>query len=541
MAHQYANIHFTAGVKQVQQEMGSRQGYQGMESGPDYNGVLSQLEADFINERDSFYMASVGESDWPYIQHRGGKAGFMRVLDATTLGFADFSGNRQYISTGNFRHNHRVALFFMDYPNQRRLKLSGYIEQVPDHDLATLARLEMDDFTAPVERGFVIKVVGFDWNCPKYITPRFTEQEIAQLVDPLVERNNQLQSKLDRLAALEHDKAKDDDMAACVDKAIGSGDLPLVVSAVRQLTPLVRAYELRHREGKALPKISAGAHIGIPVVMPDKSQTTRYYSICSNPARRDVYEIAVLRQTQGQGGSQAIHAWLQLGQRLNCVAPEQGFALHDDARPSVLIAAGIGITAIKPMAQQLAATGRQFELHYAAKSKQHMAFANKLANAFAGSVQFYYSDQQQRMDLAEMLRRADPDSLFYLCGPERLIAQALAVAKQIGLDPERLRYQHFQASQITKEKQKASAFQVHLSQSDIMLTVAEDQTLLEALEQHQVALPSACRSGICGRCVVAYQDGEVSHQDACLSEPERQQRLCACVSRATSPSITIEL
>ena len=116
MGHKYTAIAFTPEVKKVQQENRSRQGYQGFEQGPDYNHLLSQHEADFIEARDSFYMSSVTETDWPYVQHRGGPAGFMKVIDANTIGFADFSGNRQYVSTGNFRNNDKVALFFMDYP-----------------------------------------------------------------------------------------------------------------------------------------------------------------------------------------------------------------------------------------------------------------------------------------------------------------------------------------------------------------------------------------------------------------------------------------
>ncbi len=125
MGHKYTAIAFTPEVKKVQQENRSRAGYQGFEQGPDYNHLLSQNEADFIEERDSFYMASVTETGWPYVQHRGGPIGFMKVIDANTIGFADFSGNRQYVSTGNFRNNDKVALFFMDYPNKRRMKMFG--------------------------------------------------------------------------------------------------------------------------------------------------------------------------------------------------------------------------------------------------------------------------------------------------------------------------------------------------------------------------------------------------------------------------------
>jgi predicted pyridoxine 5'-phosphate oxidase superfamily flavin-nucleotide-binding protein len=118
MGHQYAAIAFTDTVKQVQHEQDSREAYTGMEQGEDFNHLLSQREANFIQQSDSFYMASVSETGWPYVQHRGGPKGFMRVLDEKTLGFADFSGNRQYISTGNFRNNDRVSIFLWTTPTE---------------------------------------------------------------------------------------------------------------------------------------------------------------------------------------------------------------------------------------------------------------------------------------------------------------------------------------------------------------------------------------------------------------------------------------
>ena len=174
MAHKYAQIAFTQTVRSVQTHHNSRSGYASMDEGEDHNYLLSDYEAEFLAQRDSFYMASVNENDWPYLQHRGGPKGFMRVIDASTIGFADFSGNRQYVSTGNFKTNDRVALFFMDYPNRRRLKMFGRVKQVNDQDWAMLAQLEVDGYRATVERGFLISLEGFVWNCPPHITPRFT-------------------------------------------------------------------------------------------------------------------------------------------------------------------------------------------------------------------------------------------------------------------------------------------------------------------------------------------------------------------------------
>ncbi|QBM75998.1 pyridoxamine 5-phosphate oxidase [Sphingomonas sp. AAP5] len=143
-------------------------------------------EVQFIAERDSFYLASVSESGWPYVQHRGGPAGFLKVLDETTLAFADFRGNRQYISLGNVAANNRVAIFLMDYPRRRRLKLYARIEA---RDLSTdpvlASKLDLPSYRGVPERVFLLHLAAFDWNCPQHITPRFTEAEIAAASAPL--------------------------------------------------------------------------------------------------------------------------------------------------------------------------------------------------------------------------------------------------------------------------------------------------------------------------------------------------------------------
>ncbi|KGM88784.1 putative flavin-nucleotide-binding protein structurally [Roseovarius mucosus DSM 17069] len=197
MPHHFAEIAFTPTVTRLQEDLGSRAAYARMQAAEDpVNLHLSQIEADFIAARDSVYMATVTETGWPYIQHRGGPAGFMRVLDDRTLGFADFRGNRQYISLGNLSTDARVSLFFMDYPNRRRLKLFGRARAVGLEDEDLLARLEMPDYRARIERGFLITVEGFDWNCPQHITPRFTVDQLEDVTTPLHARIAQLEAAL---------------------------------------------------------------------------------------------------------------------------------------------------------------------------------------------------------------------------------------------------------------------------------------------------------------------------------------------------------
>jgi predicted pyridoxine 5'-phosphate oxidase superfamily flavin-nucleotide-binding protein len=202
MPHHFAEIAFTPTVRKVQEALGSRASYARMESVPDaVNQRLSEAEAGFIAGRNSLYMATVSETGWPYIQHRGGPTGFVCVLDESTIGWADFRGNRQYVSLGNLMTDDRVSLFFMDYPNKTRLKVFGRARIVGLDDQAMLSRLELADYRARIERGLIITVEGFDWNCPQHITERYTLEELRTLTAPLTARIAELEAELARHGA----------------------------------------------------------------------------------------------------------------------------------------------------------------------------------------------------------------------------------------------------------------------------------------------------------------------------------------------------
>jgi predicted pyridoxine 5'-phosphate oxidase superfamily flavin-nucleotide-binding protein len=202
MLHRFLDIAGTPAVKAAQAANGSRAAYAKLEAGEPANERLSGREAAFIAQRDSFYMATVSETGWPYLQHRGGPPGFLRVLDEATLCMPDYAGNRQYISVGNLSANGRTMLFLMDYPNRRRLKIFARVEAVdlgadPDLD----ARLGQPGYRARIERALRFHVEAFDWNCPQHITPRFTEAEVAAAVLPLRERLAALEAENTALRA----------------------------------------------------------------------------------------------------------------------------------------------------------------------------------------------------------------------------------------------------------------------------------------------------------------------------------------------------
>jgi predicted pyridoxine 5'-phosphate oxidase superfamily flavin-nucleotide-binding protein len=184
MTHQYADIAFTDTVKSIQEAYGSRQQNERLQKKFGPNAQLTAREGEFIGRRDSFYVATVSETGWPYVQHRGGPPGFLRVLGPGQLAFADFRGNTQLVSVGNVSTEDRCSLILMDYSNRQRLKIFGRLEIVDAHVVSpnALAQVELPGYRAKVERVAYIEVVAFDWNCPQHITPRYTETEIAEFV-----------------------------------------------------------------------------------------------------------------------------------------------------------------------------------------------------------------------------------------------------------------------------------------------------------------------------------------------------------------------
>ncbi len=200
MSRAFSDLAFTPDVRAQQARSGSRAAYARLDHAEDRRDALTDRESEFIAQRDGFYQATVSQTGWPYVQFRGGPAGFLKVLDPRTLAYADLRGNRQYVSVGNLQRNDRVSLILMDYAQQRRLKVMGRVRLVEAADDAPLmAQLAMPGETTPVERAVRITVEAYDWNCPQHITPRFTEEEIRAAVAPLHEQIAQLRHELAQL------------------------------------------------------------------------------------------------------------------------------------------------------------------------------------------------------------------------------------------------------------------------------------------------------------------------------------------------------
>ncbi len=197
MSHGFLDVAATPSVRATQTAMGSDRVWQEFKGHREFDAFTAN-EAAFIAQRDSFYMATVSETGWPYVQHRGGPAGFLKIVNEKTLGFADYRGNRQYISVGNLAADDRAALILVDYARRARLKIYAHVEAIPLDANPALAQLLVEPgYKARPERILLLHLVAFDWNCSQHITPRFTEMEIADAIQPL----------RDRLTALEAENA----------------------------------------------------------------------------------------------------------------------------------------------------------------------------------------------------------------------------------------------------------------------------------------------------------------------------------------------
>jgi uncharacterized protein len=206
MAKNFPSLAFTDAIKEIQERLGSRKAYARLEQSTYVDG-LTQHEIDFIAHQDSFYMATIGENGYPYIQHRGGSKGFVKVLNAKKVGFIDFSGNRQYISIGNIQTNNNVSLIMVDYPSRTRLKIlaKATVIELAD-DPALYDQLNLADYQFRPERMITLDIEAYDWNCPQHIIPRYTLEEIREAFATQLDEISALKEEIKQLKAALNNK-----------------------------------------------------------------------------------------------------------------------------------------------------------------------------------------------------------------------------------------------------------------------------------------------------------------------------------------------
>ena len=311
--------------------------------------------------------------------------------------------------------------------------------------------------------------------------------------------------------------------------------MPLRVTRNDRIADGIHLLEFRDPNGKPLPEFSAGAHIAVRV----PNGLVRKYSLCNDPAERDRYQIAVKRESNGRGGSCNLTDNVKAGDELTVTAPVNDFGLPPRTQDFLFIAGGIGVTPIMAMIRQVVAEGKRFRLFYCSRSPETTAFRDELSRPqFKNMVTIHYDegDASRSLDLRPILAERKNREHLYCCGPRPLMEAVRAMTDHWSSTAV-----HFEAfSEAETHKADDKPFKVRLARSGTVLDVPTSKTILEALREHGLEVPSSCETGTCGTCRTKLLAGEVDHRDLVLAEHERKDAIMICVSRARSDEITID-
>lgn len=322
--------------------------------------------------------------------------------------------------------------------------------------------------------------------------------------------------------------------------ALGPDSLTVRVRRKTLEADRILAFELVAADGGSLPPFAAGAHVEVQT----PGGQTRHYSLCNAPHDLGHYQIAVLLEADGRGGSAAIHRQLHEDDLLQISRPRNHFPLHEDAAHSLLLAGGIGITPLLAMAERLHFLGRSFSLHYTTRNAERRAFATRLRMApFARRVHFYQSgsDASENLDLARVLKSAPPGTHVYVCGPKRFLDAARVQAREEGWPEERVHFEYFGGAESHAVGDKP--FDVVLQSTGAVVRVGADQTVVEALADHGICIGTSCEEGVCGTCLTRVLEGEIDHRDLYLTREEQSanDQFLPCCSRSHSHRLVLDL
>lgn len=304
-------------------------------------------------------------------------------------------------------------------------------------------------------------------------------------------------------------------------------------------------FELVEVNGAALPAFAAGSHVDVHLPGETSGQTiTRQYSLCNDPKETHRYLIGVLRDPASRGGSKAMHEQVEEGQVLQISAPKNHFGLAHDAQRSLLLAGGIGVTPILCMAERLASTGADFELHYCTRSRERTAFYERMvSSAYAPQVKFHFDDgaPEQKLDIPALLAAPQGGVHLYVCGPKGFMDAVLNNARAQGWPESQLHCEFF-AAEVARSDSDAS-FEIKLASSGRIILVPRDKTVTKALSEAGVDIMMSCEEGVCGTCLTRVLEGVPDHRDLYLT-PEEQaanDQFTPCCSRSKTPMLVLDL
>lgn len=301
---------------------------------------------------------------------------------------------------------------------------------------------------------------------------------------------------------------------------------------------------LEHADKIALPPFSAGSHIDLHIEKDGGKPLIRQYSLLNTPADNYRYEIAVLLETDGRGGSKAVHQSINRGDQIQISHPRNLFPLDINADETLLFAGGIGITPILSMAYALQAHNANFSLHYFAKSIEHAAFVQRLKDSpFRDNVTFYFDDGSANIfDPQSILSNPTTGRHLYMCGPQGFINFITDQAKASDWRAENIHFELF-SQDLSAANANNAEFQIKIASTGELIGISKDQTVLEALEQRGFEIPCSCEQGVCGTCLTPVIEGTPDHRDMYLTDSEKQanNQFTPCCSRALSDCLVLDL
>ena len=313
------------------------------------------------------------------------------------------------------------------------------------------------------------------------------------------------------------------------------------VSKVVREAEDILSFELESADGKPLPSFSAGAHIHVHL----GDGLSRQYSLCNDPAETHRYMIAVLKEPDGRGGSQAMHERVTEGQMLTISGPDNHFALAGrEATFSLLLAGGIGVTPMMAMIEELERAGRPYAMHYCTRSPERTAFLDRLKPRIdAGKVVLHHDggDPSKGLDIPDTLRRFEPGMHLYACGPSGFMN---AVNGSVGAwPPHAVHQEYFSAREMTEEEKAwdAKPFKVKIASTGAVFEIPANRSIVSVLQEHGIIVPTDCEEGYCGTCITHFIEGEPVHRDTVLDESDREDYVMVCCVRAKSEVLVLDL
>ena len=462
---------------------------------------LNEAQKALIAGADTFFVASAHPDHGVDTSHRGGHPGFVQILNDRQLRIPDFAGNSMFNTLGNFVSYPYAGLVFIDFECGRLLQLTGRPDILWDLD-------DPKEEAGGTRRYWQFEMSGWqectlpfrlDWELLDY-SPFIPEQRRETRVD---------------------------------------STLSLRVERIQRETEHIKSFCLCAADGGLLPEFEAGAHIQVKVQLPDGSDAERHYSLLSDPNNREFYEIGVLAEPGGRGGSLYLHERIKEGDVIESRVPKNEFPMAGSANHSVLIAGGIGITPILSMLHSLATEGRSFEMHYSARTYSELALRDRIGKIAGDSVHFYASRDPhgQRLDLGRILSTPRPGVHVYICGPRRMISAVREMAAALGWPSAQIHFESFGAEPSADDR----PIRVHLAKSNMTLTVPAELSILDTLLDAGVDVPHDCKRGECTMCTTRVLNGEPDHRDLCLNSEQRVSSMCVCVSRARGEELQLDL